>query len=101
MNTRQGNISHVFTESGKNVYWGHQEETLVGSYSTKVESIVRCLKEIHRKEPQAKSLVFSNWTEVLQILEKALLENSIPYAMLGKSGKFKQNLKLFKVNSVL
>ncbi len=62
----------------------------VGSYQN-------CFREIHRQDPGAKCLVFSSWKEVLEIVESALTDNQIPFTVLGKSGKFKQNLKLFKV----
>jgi len=48
-------------------------------------------------DPDAKSLVFSTWTDVLDILASALIENDIPFAALQDQGKFKRNLEKFKV----
>ena len=48
-------------------------------------------------DPGAKSLVFSTWTDVLDILASALTENDIPFAALQDQGKFKRNLEKFKV----
>ena len=49
------------------------------------------------QDPGAKSLVFSTWTDVLDILASALTENDIPFAALQDQGKFKRNLEKFKV----
>jgi hypothetical protein len=51
-------------------------------------------------DPNAKSLVFSTWTDVLDILASALIENDIPFAALQDHGKFKRNLEKFKVPSL-
>ena len=48
-------------------------------------------------DPGAKSLVFSTWTDVLDILASALTENDIHFAALHDQGKFKRNLEKFKV----
>ena len=48
-------------------------------------------------DPDAKSLVFSTWTDVLDILASALTENDIQFAALQDQGKFKRNLEKFKV----
>lgn len=48
-------------------------------------------------DPEAKALVFSTWTDVLDILASALVENDIPFAALQDQGKFKRNLEKFKV----
>lgn len=50
-------------------------------------------------DPGAKSLVFSTWTDVLDILASALVENDIPFAALQDQGKFKRNLEKFKVTN--
>jgi hypothetical protein len=51
-------------------------------------------------DPNAKSLVFSTWTDVLDILASALVENDIPFAALQDQGKFKRNLEKFKVSKM-
>ena len=52
---------------------------------------------IQMLDPDAKSLVFSTWTDVLDILASALAENDIQFAALQDQGKFKRNLEKFKV----
>jgi len=68
---------------------------------TKVEAVVKSLIKIRNEDGEAKSLVFSTWTDVLDILGAALDENNIPYASLHNSGattqgNFKRNLQKFK-----
>merc|ERR1712029_1099138 len=76
-------------------------EDVKGSHSTKVEAILKCLLKIRSEDEEAKSLVFSTWPDVLDILATALDENEIPYAALHKNasttqGKFKRNIQKFK-----
>jgi hypothetical protein len=54
---------------------------------------------IQMLDPDAKSLVFSTWTDVLDILGSALVENDIQFAALQDQGKFKRNLEKFKVTN--
>merc|ERR1719195_2025481 len=66
-----------------------------------VEAVVKSLIKIRSEDSEAKSLVFSTWTDVLDILGAALDENNIPYASLHNSGatmqgNFKRNLQKFK-----
>ena len=70
-----------------------------GSLSTKVESVVKTLLKIQRLAPTAKSLVFSTWNGILDIIGEALDENEIHYASLASTGgkNFKRNLQKFKV----
>ena len=70
-----------------------------GSLSTKVESVVKTLLKIQRLDPTAKSLVFSTWNGILDIIGEALDENEIHYASLATTGgkNFKRNLQKFKV----
>ena len=71
-----------------------------GSLSTKMEAVVRTLLRVEREEPKAKSLVFSAWPDVLDIVASGLQENGIQHAALHAQGKFKRNLQKFKVLSV-
>lgn len=72
-------------------------EAIKGSWSTKIRSVVSQLLKIQAIDPEAKSLVFSTWPEVLDILSTALTENNINFATLHAQGKFKRNLEKFKV----
>ena len=62
---------------------------------------MKCLVKIQSDDEDAKSLVFSTWTDVLDILAAALDENDIPYASLHNNAattqnKFKRNIQRFK-----
>ena len=66
----------------------------------------RCLLRIRTEDESAKTLVFSTWPDVLDILASALDENSIPYAALHRNtsttqNKFKRNIQKFKVGTYI
>ena len=66
----------------------------------------RCLLRIRAEDEAAKTLVFSTWPDVLDILASALDENSIAYAALHRNtsttqNKFKRNIQKFKVETRL
>ncbi|KFQ32932.1 E3 ubiquitin-protein ligase SHPRH [Merops nubicus] len=67
-----------------------------GSHSTKVEAVVRTLKRIQFKDPGAKSLVFSTWQDVLDIISKALYDNNMIFSQINGISKFQENLSAFK-----
>lgn len=91
--TSHKEISYVFT-SEKSC----QEEDIPvkGSHSTKVEAVVRTLMRIQRRDPGAKSLVFSTWQDVLDIISKALSDNDMEYALISRVKTFQENLSAFK-----
>ncbi|XP_061480035.1 E3 ubiquitin-protein ligase SHPRH [Rhineura floridana] len=91
--TSHKEISYVFTAETAN-----QEDDIPvkGSHSTKVEAVVRTLKKIQFKDPGAKSLVFSTWQDVLDIIAKALYDNSMEFAQINGINKFQENLSAFK-----
>ncbi|XP_025060640.1 E3 ubiquitin-protein ligase SHPRH isoform X4 [Alligator sinensis] len=74
----------------------HIIEPHEGSHSTKVEAVVRTLKKIQCKDPGAKSLVFSTWQDVLDIISKALYDNNMVFAQINGISKFQENLSAFK-----
>ncbi|TRY78378.1 hypothetical protein TCAL_01692 [Tigriopus californicus] len=96
--TVHGEISYVKTR--KEEVNSEEEkqalEQVKGSLSTKMEAVVRAIMAIQAEDPNSKSLVFSTWTDVLDILGTALTENSIPFASLHSNVKFKRNLQKFK-----
>jgi E3 ubiquitin-protein ligase SHPRH len=51
--------------------------------SSKMSAIVRVLRTIEKKTPGAKTLVFSQWSEVLDIVSHALRENEIQHTSLS------------------
>ncbi|NXJ97146.1 SHPRH ligase, partial [Corythaixoides concolor] len=91
--TSHKEISYVFTAETAN-----QEDDIPvkGSHSTKVEAVVRTLKRIQFKDPGAKSLVFSTWQDVLDIISKALCDNSMIFSQINGISKFQENLSAFK-----
>ncbi|XP_042300764.1 E3 ubiquitin-protein ligase SHPRH isoform X2 [Sceloporus undulatus] len=91
--TSHKEISYVFTAETPN-----QEDDIPvkGSHSTKVEAVVRTLKKIQFKDPGAKSLVFSTWQDVLDIIAKALYDNNMEFAQINGINKFQENLSAFK-----
>ena len=99
--TAHAEISYVSTKNEQEDEF--DMEDVEGSHSTKVEAILKCLLKIRSEDEEAKSLVFSTWPDVLDILATALDENEIPYAALHKNasttqGKFKRNIQKFKVS---
>ncbi|NXN20685.1 SHPRH ligase, partial [Nycticryphes semicollaris] len=91
--TSHKEISYVFTAETAN-----QEDDIPvkGSHSTKVEAVVRTLKRIQFKDPGAKSLVFSTWQDVLDIISKALYDNNMIFSQINGVSKFQENLSAFK-----
>ena len=59
-----------------------------GSHSTKIIGVTRLLKNIEMGDPGAKSLVFSSWLEVLDLIALALRDNSIKYSFLKTKKTF-------------
>ncbi|XP_063954546.1 E3 ubiquitin-protein ligase SHPRH-like isoform X2 [Lytechinus pictus] len=57
-----------------------------GDHSTKIEAVVRTLKKIQMMEPGAKAIVFSTWSEVLELISKALTQNWINFKNAAKNG---------------
>ncbi|XP_060077806.1 E3 ubiquitin-protein ligase SHPRH-like [Ylistrum balloti] len=66
-----------------------------GSYSIKIEAVVRCMLGIQKNDPAAKVLVFSSWKSVLGIIAEALDENNITHRTLY-TGKFQNQLTSFR-----
>lgn len=71
-----------------------------GGYSTKVEAVVKALIEIRRNDPTAKSLVFSAWQEVLNIISRALTDNNVTHRQISQVGHkyFQSKLLDFKLD---
>ncbi|NWW91320.1 SHPRH ligase, partial [Rhynochetos jubatus] len=91
--TSHKEVSYVFTAETAN-----QEDDIPvkGSHSTKVEAVVRTLKRIQFKDPGAKSLVFSTWQDMLDIISKALYDNNMIFSQINGINKFQENLSAFK-----
>ncbi|NXA93412.1 SHPRH ligase, partial [Melanocharis versteri] len=91
--TSHKEISYVFTAEAANQ---DDDIPVKGSHSTKVEAVVRTLKRIQFKDPGAKSLVFSTWQDVLDIISKALYDNNMIFSQINGISKFQENLSAFK-----
>ncbi|XP_015204205.1 E3 ubiquitin-protein ligase SHPRH [Lepisosteus oculatus] len=91
--TSHTEISYVFTAETANQ---GQEIPVKGSHSTKVEAVVRALKKIQMTDPGAKSLVFSMWQGVLDIIAQALYDNNMEFSQINGIHKFQENLSSFK-----
>ncbi|XP_033741490.1 E3 ubiquitin-protein ligase SHPRH-like [Pecten maximus] len=87
-------ISYVSTKVTP-VQEGLEGIRVKGSYSIKIEAVVRCMLGIQKTDPTAKVLVFSSWKSVLSIIAKALEENSITHRTLY-TGKFQSQLTSFR-----
>ncbi|KAI8848832.1 SNF2 family N-terminal domain-containing protein [Chytridium lagenaria] len=61
---------------------------ITGSFGTKIDTIVRHLLYLRQTDPGCKSLVFSQWEQVLYILSAALQANHIRFVRMegGKRG---------------
>ena len=59
--------------------------TVIGSWGTKIESVVRRLKWLVSQNESVKCLVFSEWDDVLGVVEKAIQTNKIN-SIRGASG---------------
>ncbi|KAG8444169.1 hypothetical protein GDO86_009376 [Hymenochirus boettgeri] len=91
--TSHKEISYVFTSESASE---EQDIPVKGSHSTKVEAVVRTLMKIQLQDPGAKSLVFSTWQDVLDIIGKALQDNSMVFSQINGIHKFQENLSAFK-----
>jgi hypothetical protein len=130
-NTALGEISYVNTKTVKEEQ--PEEEPLpdnlmdleklvevikVRKHSAKAEVIVEKLKEILRKHPEDKVLIFSavsekfptillftdlssnlQWTDMLDIMHRALTENGILCAQTKSGKKFQEAIQLFKASA--
>jgi E3 ubiquitin-protein ligase SHPRH len=67
---------------------GDEELTLSvkGSYGTKLEAVVRRILWVKAKDPNAKVLLFSEWQDVLDVVEHALTANHITFARIKERG---------------
>ncbi|XP_069811452.1 E3 ubiquitin-protein ligase SHPRH isoform X2 [Dendropsophus ebraccatus] len=91
--TSHKEISYVFTSE---VATEEKDLPVKGSHSTKVEAVVRTLMKIQSLDPGAKSLVFSTWQDVLDIIAKALQDNGLVFSQINGIQTFQENLSAFK-----
>lgn len=62
-----------------------EAQVVRGSFGSKMDSIVKRIKNILADDVNARILVFSTWVDVLNILVKVLEVNRVPF-VFGKVG---------------
>jgi len=68
-----------------------------GSYSVKIEAIVRKVLQISKSDPEGKIIIFSTWQDVLSIISDALVENDVKFNYaVGSNKRFQASLAAFK-----
>ena len=60
---------------------------IAGGYGAKIEALTRYLVHLKKTDPTAKSLVFSQWEQVLRIVTLSLERNGLKYVRLEGAGK--------------
>eukprot|EP00743_Colponemidia_sp_Colp-15_P012322 GILK01013989.1.p1 GENE.GILK01013989.1~~GILK01013989.1.p1 ORF type:complete len:1573 (-),score=378.23 GILK01013989.1:49-4446(-) len=77
---------------------GDVDVTVNGSWGTKIDALIRILKRLSTNTPAVKSLVFSQWSDVLEIVARAFDKNDISFVRSDKGGnkKFHKAVDQFK-----
>jgi E3 ubiquitin-protein ligase SHPRH len=70
-------------------------EPIVGSYSPKIDEIIRCVLQLRRGEPGVKILIFSQWDSILTAIIAGLRYNKITYRA-SFSSNFSKQIEEFK-----
>jgi E3 ubiquitin-protein ligase SHPRH len=65
-----------------------------GSWSSKIDEIVKCVLRLKSKEADVKIIIFSHWDNILNVIGKALEANSITFRL--NKGNFEKMIKEFK-----
>ena len=69
--------------------------TIKGSYSSKIDEIIRTVIRLKQKEEDVKILLFSHWDNILKVISNALATNDISYCS-NKHNQFSNTIKQFK-----
>lgn len=67
---------------------------IIGSYSSKIDEIIRMVLNLVQEDSKVKIIIFSQWENILMVISKALAENAVKYRM--KSAKFHISINEFK-----
>lgn len=70
-----------------------------GSYSTKVQAIVKHVLYLRNQDKDVKILIFSTWQTVLKALSEALKTNDISFELLVNNKNLQDKLENFKVSN--
>lgn len=71
----------------------------LGSYGSKIQTLLRHLMYVQIVDPGAKSIVFSAWADSLLIIEHALKRNAIPCLRIDQGTKKENAVKKFKTDA--
>ena len=69
---------------------------VAGSWGTKIEAIIRRVKLLLARDDAAKILVFSEWDDVLNVVERAISANDVRYVRAASGPKFRAAVDGFK-----
>jgi len=69
---------------------------VTGSWGTKIEAIIRRVKLLLVRDAAAKILVFSEWDDVLNVVERAISANDVRYVRAASGPKFRAAVDRFK-----
>ena len=69
---------------------------VAGSWGTKIEAIIRRVKLLLARDAAAKILVFSEWDDVLNVVERAISANDVRYLRAASGPKFRAAVDGFK-----
>lgn len=74
-----------------------QDSKLVGSYSPKIDEIIKSVIQLKKDEPNVKILIFSHWDTILSAIKSGLSPNDIKHIHSINSTKFTQEINAFKL----
>ena len=74
-----------------------QDDGLVGSYSPKIDEIIKTVIQLKKDEPNVKILIFSHWDTILRAIKPGLFANNINHIHSNTSSKLPQEIKSFKL----
>lgn len=73
-----------------------------GDYSAKIVAVVRCLMRIQRRGNAGKSIIFSEWQPVLDLVAAACDDNGIPSVRAsGATAKDREKITVFKTSPTI
>ncbi|KAI6002459.1 SNF2 family N-terminal domain-containing protein [Pisolithus orientalis] len=81
----KGELPYTLTSIGPSLLREIQQIESIGSYGSKIQTLVRHLLHIQVSDPGSKSIVFSAWADSLHIIEHAFRHNGIPSIRLDKT----------------
>lgn len=77
-----------------------QDNKLVGTYSPKIDEIIKCVIQLMENEPNVKIIIFSHWDTILGAITPGLTANNIKNTHSCKSIKFHQEINAFKLEDI-